>query len=113
LASRGYRRVESAEPDFRIAYHIIADEKVDIYSDQDYGYRYYYGYPGPYVESTTYAEPYLEGTLVLDIMDPESNTVMWRGWATTDLDDNPKPKQVQRYIQVAVKRILDRFPPEE
>lgn len=115
LAARGYRRVDADIPDFKIAYYIIADEKVDLYSeDRYYGYggRYYHhGFPGPYIESTTYADPFLEGTLVLDVIDPASNEVIWRGWATKNLDEDPKPQEVDRYVKAAVKKILDRFPP--
>ena len=116
LASRGYRRVDAGTPDFKIAFYIIADEKIDL-SSTNYGYGYGYGYYGHGYNygypSTTYAEPFLEGTLVLDVIDPETNEVMWRGWATTDLDDNPEPQEVDRYVRMSVKKILERFPPDE
>ena len=118
LAAHGYRRVEITPPDFKITYYMIADEKVDISTTNGgygYGHRYYnnYYYGYPYAGSTTYADSFLQGTLVLDVIDPETNDVIWRGWATKDLDDNPTPEEVDRYVKNSVRRILERFPPKD
>jgi hypothetical protein len=37
--------------------------------------------------------------------------VIWRGWAIDSLDLNPEPQKVQMYVDQAVEKILDRFPP--
>ncbi len=53
---------------------------------------------------------YLEGTLVLDIIDVRTEKVVFRGWATKSLDSNPSPKQVRTYVTEAVEEILEDFP---
>jgi hypothetical protein len=53
---------------------------------------------------------YLEAQLVLDVVDARTNELIWRGWATDDLDGNPRAEAVQQYIEEAVEQILERFP---
>ncbi len=81
-----------------------------------YGHRYYgrypyHGYFGPVVGTTQYVNEYLKGTLIVDIADPRENELIWRGWASQALDDDPSPEKVQMYINAAVRKILDEFPP--
>ena len=80
-----------------------------------YGGRYlrpyygsYYGYPGAGYAGRV--REYLEGTLVLDIIDVRTEEVIFRGWATKSLDSNPSPKQVRVYVIEAVEEILEDFP---
>ncbi len=72
-----------------------------------YGYRGL-GY-GPYYGASGVGE-YLEARLVLDVVDARTNELIWRGWATDDLDGNPHAEAVQQYIEEAVEQILERFP---
>jgi hypothetical protein len=105
LASQGFRRLDSGAPDFKIAYHVVADEKTEVtVQDSYYGRRYGHGLD-------YYTQEYVKGTLILDIYDGTTNKLIWRGWATKALSDNPKPKKVQRYVKKAVKKILKEFPP--
>ena len=109
LAKRGYRRLTSGEPDFVVAYYVVADDKVEVTTD-DYGHGYY-GYPGRYGGGSIHTQEYVEGTLILDIIDPAQQKVIWRGWAIKALDDKPHPKEVEMYVNRAVEKILKQFPP--
>ena len=73
-----------------------------------YGGHYGYGYGYPY---GGYVDEYLEGTLVLDIIDPVANEVIWRAWASDAMDSDPSPHRVRKYVNEAVTEILARFPP--
>ena len=73
-----------------------------------YGYGYGYGYGYRY---GGYVDEYLEGTLVIDIIDPVANEVIWRGWASDAMDADPDPSRVRKYVNEAVTEILARFPP--
>jgi hypothetical protein len=53
-----------------------------------------------------------EGTLTLDVVDAASNTVVWRGSAETALTGASDPRAREARVQDAVRRILERFPPE-
>ncbi len=138
LASRGYQKITSGTPDFRVSSRVVAEQR----TRSDYGYRgsYYpysgyghfghsgfghhggfghrsfgYGYRGSFGYSPYYSSgfvrEYLQATLILDIIDARTDEVIWRGWATDDVDDNPSPERVQRYANDAVEKILENFPP--
>ena len=103
LTRRGYVKVTSGTPDFRVAYSVATEKSTDYYGSTYYGgYSPYYG---------SYARNYLEGVLVVDVVDGHTNQVIWRGWASDLLDDDPSPKEVHEYITAAIEGILERFPP--
>ncbi len=106
LARMGYQKVTSGMVDFRIAHHVVAEEKVDVsptYSYYDYAGRHHYGYRshqyghgyyGGYghhsrlgfgYSSGGYVNEYLQGTLILDIIDAHNNEIIWRGCARRGL----------------------------
>ncbi len=134
LGSRGYRKVTSDIPDFRIAYRVMAEEKSRVdgsygyagpYASPGYfypgyfGYRFhggrsftpYYRYSGAGYAGTGRVREYLRGTLVLDIIDVRTNEVVFRGWARKSLDLDPRPEKVRMYVSEAVEKILENFPP--
>ena len=116
LIGRGYRRTDGGSPDFYVAYSVVSSRRTDITSTGDpYGHRYYMGYRssgyhGMGVDVQT--NHWIESTIVLDVIDAARNEVVWRGWATSDLDANPSPDRVSYYVERAVRKILKEFPPE-
>ena len=82
-----------------------------------YGGRYlrpyygsYYGYPGAGYGGAGGVRAYLQGTLVLDIIDVRTEEVIFRGWARESLHSDPSPKRVRMYVTEAVEKILKDFP---
>ena len=130
LSRMGYREVTSGTPHFRVTYTISTDERSRVVGS--YGYARPYGYRGYYAHSRLYGAygyrgygyagfgsrgvgqiyQYLEGTLVLDIIDTRTDDVIWRGWASKSLRRNPSPAAVRMYVDQAVTEILERFPPQ-
>ncbi|MCH7857510.1 MAG: DUF4136 domain-containing protein [Gemmatimonadetes bacterium] len=144
LGRMGYRKVTSEIPDLRIAYTVIAEER--IYGSYGYGSGYgrygyggpygyrgssyrgsfgfslyggrylrpyygsYYGYPGAGYGGAGGVRAYLQGTLVLDIIDVRTEEVIFRGWARESLHSDPSPKRVRMYVTEAVEKILEDFP---
>jgi hypothetical protein len=53
----------------------------------------------------------LEGTIILDFVDPETMNVIWHGAAKSNVDDTMKPEQRDKLIKEAVQKILKNFPP--
>jgi hypothetical protein len=117
LIRRGYRRTDAGSPDFYVAYNVLSTRRTDITSTGDpYGHRYYVGYRsaryhGMGVDVST--SHWVESTIILDVIDASTNEVVWRGWATTDLDQNPSPDRVSFYVERAIAKILDEFPPDD
>ncbi len=117
LIGRGYRRTDAGVPDFYITYSVTSLRRTDITSTGDpYSHRYFSGYRayrnhGVGVEAQT--SHWIESTIVLDVIDAATGEVVWRGWATADLDTNPSPDRVSYYVERAVAKILKEFPPED
>jgi hypothetical protein len=122
LQARGYRKVEPGQnPDFKVGWHGAIDERVgvDIINNY-YGYAWdpwydpFYGpvaYGGAGVPETVVRE-YREGTLILDVVDGDSNKLVWRGTAQAELSERMDADKSQKLINGAVDKMLAKFPPE-
>ena len=113
LTSKGFQKDADGNPDFNVMYYLTVKEKVDVSSSgygypwgygYGYGYRYGYGYGG------IYTFEYDEGTLILDVIDPETNQLVWRGWYVDALKDGDKINDEK--IALAVNHVLKDFPPQ-
>lgn len=133
LEAKGFKR-NPANPDFLIALHVRREKKVDIV---DWGYTYaphdrYYGYHDRFWRSPNdrywrwprnrFRRPeyrqkrfelieYVEGTIILDLVDASSKELIWRGTARGEVDPDRKPEKRREAINKAVAKILENFPP--
>jgi hypothetical protein len=106
LARRGYRAAESA-PDFLVATHVSTQEKVQV---TDWGYTCSPRY-GWYGGSHLDVWQYQEGTLLLDVVDPKSRQLVWRGSASRVVESSWTPEEREKVTREAVAALLERFPP--
>ena len=79
-----------------------------IHTRHSYGRRGWYGAGS----SHTTVRQYEQGTLLLDLIDPESKQLIWRGTGQTRLRDLKTPEEREARVREVVDRILERFPPE-
>jgi len=106
LLSKGYTVVaEDEDADMLVAYHTSIQTAVDATPD-DQGYAY-----GRWAHSGGTTSTYDEGTLVLDLIDAEKNEMVWRGSAVGTIDKNMSSDEIEKRINDAVAKILDKFPP--
>ena len=119
LAARGFRKV-SSDPDFLVAYHVSLDKRRSVQtlnSYYGYGPGWGYGYgasyrPGYWAGAPeTYVYEYEEGTLILDIVNPENKELIWRGSAQDEVHFKSTPEKDQTQLNEAVHKILEKFPP--
>ncbi len=54
--------------------------------------------------------PYAEGTLVIDLRDPTSRSLVWRGIATEDESD---PAKLSEKLDDMVKKAIAKYPPKK
>ncbi|HET7618414.1 MAG TPA: DUF4136 domain-containing protein [Gemmatimonadaceae bacterium] len=103
LDARGFQRVTSGAPDLLIHYHVNISQDVHV-SHRDRGDRERGGFDrDPYV--------YDAGTLVIDLVDPRTETLVWRGWATGSMEGAIDDQAwMDARIDEAVTRILERLP---
>ncbi len=104
----GYVRADSG-PDFEVAYYASTRERLDV-TYWNYGYpwrpRYRPGW-GRYWTTLTVTQ-YTEGTVLVDVIDPATKDLLWRGRGTAVVSED-----VERYaddLRTTVAAILDRFP---
>jgi hypothetical protein len=112
LKSRGYQPAAEGEtPDFLLRYELVSrpverDYPVFVSGGYGYGYRGYgYGTGVGYGRSVTYDE----GTLIIDVIDPATQRIAWRGYGTSQSRDAQLDAE---RVQQNVTEILERFPPE-
>ena len=102
LASRGFEKTTDA-PDLLLHYHASVSQEIDTSNiDRDYQYC-----------DERDCEPYVydAGTLVIDIVEPRSKRLIWRGWAEESIEgviDNQE--WLEKRIDETVARILSRLP---
>jgi len=109
LRDKGYQQVTTGEPDLRVGYNLVLDNRTDYQTINDSwgaGWRY-----GPTVSQTT-ARHYTVGTLVLDMFDAEAHQLLWRGYAEGEILPTATPQQRQERANKAVAKILKQFPPK-
>ena len=108
LEQKGYR--ESAQvrkADLLVAFHVVLrqGEYVTIFDN-------YSGYKLPTARAASAGIAKLAaapngqaeiGTLVIDIIDPATKTIIWRGWGRADVKKNPEQKEIRR-IAAAILR---------
>ena len=108
LAAKGFTRVErSANPDVLVAYHAGFSRELEIngYASGWGGYRW-----GPARTGTARVEQVTVGTLVVDMVNAKSNTIVWRGIATKDLDPNASPEKREKNINKAAEKLFKNYP---
>ncbi len=101
LQERGFRRDEN-DPSFLVAYQLGAEDRERFvpYNQALIGAR-----------STARVE-YTANTIVIDVIDPERNEVVWRGSAETFPNSNATVEEQSDLIRQTVEKILRDFPPD-
>lgn len=109
---------KSDQPDFFINFTVTASNVYDVnsyvsYSGHAPGFTWRRsGYGFSALEKQAQLDMIRKGTLVIDILDPEKDQLIWRGIAQKRLPDRPYNEQTQdRLIKEAVKQVLSNFPP--
>lgn len=104
LEARGFRYQPDGQPDFLIAYYARAKEKVEV---EEFGYglphRWRWGW-GPRI----WTHDYVEGSMIVDFVDPATSQLIWRGVATDTLHTGPKKseEQINKGADELVKHFL-------
>jgi hypothetical protein len=113
LKQKGYRSAATVrKADLLVAFHVVLrqGEYVTIFDN-------YSGYKLPAAKAASAGIARLAGsssgqaeigTLVIDIIDPGSKSIIWRGWGRADV--NRTPAQTEELIQKIVAAILRNFP---
>jgi hypothetical protein len=105
FARKGIALASTGAPDLLVHYHASVTERMDV--DSADRMRVGCGTPdcGPGVVW------YEAGTLIVDVIDSRSNTLIWRGWAQNDVDEMLKNHDAMaRTVDRAVAAIAAQLP---
>ncbi len=111
LALKGFGQVEtSANPDVFVAYHATFNKNLQIngFSSGWGGYRF-----GPARSGSARVDQILMGTLVVDVVDAHTNTIVWRGTATKEVDLKASPEKREKNINKAAEKLFKNYPPRQ
>lgn len=99
--SRGYV-VNATNPDFTVAYYASTREKLNL-DTWNYGY-YWRRFPRQYATVTEYTE----GTVIVDVVDPVTKELLWRGQGVSPVSNDPAKYASE--LNKTVTAILEMFP---
>jgi hypothetical protein len=110
LAAKGFTRVEAtASPDALVAYHASFDKNLQINAFGS-------GWGGPRFggmrSGTATTQEILTGTLVVDMVDARSKSIVWRGIASGDVNPSAKPEKRDKSINKAAEKMFKNYPPK-
>lgn len=117
LSAKGYRRLgPEGTPDFLIGWFATLDTKTDTTVINNY-YHYpsggwYPNAPMAWGAPSTYVYQYEEGTLILDIVDPATKALLWRGSARDEVHFSDSPGRKEKHLKEALDRLFAKFPPK-
>jgi hypothetical protein len=112
LQANGFEQVSNgARPDFLVAFYVGLKEKYDVRL-MDYGYP---GFPGPRRfrwawgwphDIDLWKIPYTDSTLIVDIIDGQTNQLIWRGYDTNTIDMKKPDKRLDKAVESLVKKFM-------
>ena len=116
LAARGYTLSNVGDADFLVGWHVSAETRMDIDTfHSNFGYYPCWGCIGPYYrlgyDRDLTVRHYKSGSFMLDIIDPETRQLVWRGIVERRLTQG-SPEQRDQYVSEIIEAILAEFPPQ-
>jgi hypothetical protein len=111
MGARGYRKSGSLSVDLWVDLFIAFDKtiKTTQSNDQIVGMRPY-RYGGGFSNSLVDQHSFVEGTLVIDVIDGKSNEIIWEGRVKTTIRDEQPDKAKEKLIDDAVTRVFEKYP---
>jgi hypothetical protein len=109
LAAKGLQMIDSpANADVLVAYHASIDRDLQItgFSSGWGGFRF----PGSY-SGVARADEILNGTLIVDMVDRATRTIVWRGVASKELDVNASAAKRDKNITRTAEKLFRNYPP--
>ena len=99
LSARGLIMVLTGPSDLNVRYHFGTMRKAEIET-------YPAGWRG--WGTRVVRVPYTEGTLVIDLRDPTTRSLVWRGIASEEKDDAAK---IEGKLDNMVRKAIEKYPP--
>lgn len=113
LAAKGLSKTDGDKAELYISYQIaVSQEKqIDSYNMGGAGWGYGPRWGGGMQTATT--STINIGTLILDMYDPGTKQLVWRGRASKTIDANAKPDKRQKNLEKGMAKLLKNYPPKK
>ena len=105
LTIKGMAKAAS-DPDVLVAYHASFDRDLQI---TGFGSGWFYG-AGRSMSAR--AQEIVVGTLVVDLMDASTRSIVWRGMAASDLNPAASAETRDKNVTRAVAKLFKNYPPK-
>lgn len=119
LEKNGWQKAKS-NPDVLIDYDIMIENETRRGSESVYSrptVRYFYNpytgrinsyyYPSRYLGENSYTVPYKSGTITINIVDNNSDKLVWQGWAETEVTKKTISREDMEKIVKSIFKKLD------
>lgn len=126
FAAKGLiRAADASKPSVLVTYQLGQEDKIAIdnfgswhtqfgyYPCYRCGYRPGFGYFGhsQFYDDDFWVRNYKESTLMIDVIDPNSKKLLWRGMTKRVIPTLKTPEERRLYVLETVSAILAEFPP--
>jgi hypothetical protein len=109
LMKKGVQPVESS-PDVYLTFFVGAKEIQKTRTDIVDTWGGWYGWYAPPVWTVTSTEQYIDGMLVMDMVDPRTSELTWRAYCWDSIRDM---RNRHKNIESAVRKAFNHFPPKQ
>ncbi len=112
LTRRNYIRQENGPVDFKVSYQLGIEKRTDVDEiETGIGFGYRFTHLG--FRTDTIVREYNEITLYIDMIDPDTQKLIWRGMRTYRYQKGGTVAEREARIQAIVAEILNGFPPRK
>jgi hypothetical protein len=105
LASKGLTKTDSDKADLYIGYQTAVDQQIqwDVWGSRAFGSG-----TGSWTSSAINV-----GTLVLEMLDPSTNQLVWTGSATKTINPSSNQEKNKKNLDKAMAKLLKDYPPKQ
>lgn len=106
LQSKSFKKVDADPADLYVGYQVGVRQEQELNAYGSPGWRFGGGMTD--VKSSTLDV----GTLVVDVYDPATKQLVWRGGATETINKSSTAEKKQEHLDKAATKLLKNFPPK-
>ncbi len=110
FVARGYP-MSADDPDFYVFYNAAVNQEINVRNIENYYQYINYTVFVPWVTSS-YTEIWDVGTVIIDVFDAKTRTLVWRGTGRSELNAQAGPRENEPLIRKGIQKLLEKFPPE-
>jgi hypothetical protein len=114
LGEKGVELAKNETPSFHVAYQNVLRRKIESSGSSGrvgFGVGSYGRHGGIAIGTGTEVREIEEGSLIIDVLNPVSGELLWRGTGNQRYREYTDPEKATSDINALVKKILAQFPP--